>query len=347
MYDKISCAIDNKEYTVGIFIDLSKAFDTVDHDILLSKLEHYGIRGTALSWFESNLNNREQYVEFNGHRSELWRIKCGVPQGSILGPLLFLVYINDLCNVSKVVDFILFADDTNIYFSHKDFKLLSETLNSELIKLTQWCQANKLSINLKKSSFMVYRPRQRRQILDLSIEIDKNNIECVKETVFLGVILDEHLSWKPHILNVSRKISKSIGIIYESSFCLPKTSLRSLYYSLVYPYLIYCVSVWGSTYHSNLKRIIILQKKIIRIISKVSFDSGLSGHTDVLFKEQMISYNTRNSNRKFYIFPCRTNFRKFSIRFQGPKFFNSLNQEIQDSESISLFAKRLKTFLLI
>ena len=112
LYDNISSAIDNKEYTVGIFIDLSKAFDTVDHDILLSKLEHYGIRGTALSWFESYLNKREQYIEFNGHRSELWRIKCGVPQGSILGPLLFLVYTNDLCNVSKVVDFIPFADDT-------------------------------------------------------------------------------------------------------------------------------------------------------------------------------------------------------------------------------------------
>ena len=106
----------------------------------------------------------------------------------------------------------------------------------------------------------------------------------MKETVFLGVILDEHLSWKPHILSVSRKISKSIGIIYKSSFCLPKTSLRSLYYSLVYHYLIYCVSVWGSTYQSNLNRIIVLQKKIIRIISKVSFDA----HTGVLFKEQEI-----------------------------------------------------------
>ena len=131
---------------------------------------------------------------------------------------------------------------------------------------------------------MVFRPRQRRQTLDISIQIDNNDIESVKETVFLGVILDEHLSWKPHILiSVSRKISKSIGII-KFNFCLPKTSLRSLYYSLVYPYLTCYVSVWGSTYQSNLNRIIILQKKIIRIISKVSFDA----HTGVLFKEQEI-----------------------------------------------------------
>ena len=131
---------------------------------------------------------------------------------------------------------------------------------------------------------MVFRPPQRRKTLDISIRIDNNAIERVKETVFFGVILDEHLSWKPHILSVSRKISKSIGIIYKSSFCLPKTSLPSLYYSLVHHYLIYCVSVWGSTYQSNLNQIIVLRKKIIRIISKVSFDA----HTGVLFKEQEI-----------------------------------------------------------
>ena len=284
LYDKISSAIDNKECTVGIFIDLSKAFATVDHNILISKLEHYGARGTSLRGFESYLSNRQQYVEFNGVSTESCEIKCGVPQGSILGPLLFLLYINDLCNVSRVVDFILFADDTNTFFSHKDFNLLPGILNSEMLKLTQWCRENKLSINFKKSNFMVFRPPQRRKTLDISIEIDNNAIEHVKETVFLGVILHEHLSWKPHILSVSRKISKSIGIIYKSSFCLPKTSLRSLYYSLVYPYLLYCVSVWGSTYQSNLNRIIVLQKKIIRIISKVSFDA----HTGVLFKEQEI-----------------------------------------------------------
>ena len=227
---------------------------------------------------------------------------------------------------------------------------------------------------------MGFRPRQRRQTVDISIQIDSNVIERVKETVFFGVVLDEHLSWKPHILSVSRKISKSIGIIRKSSFFLPKSSLRSLYYSLAYPYLTYCVSVWGSTYQSNWNRIIILQKKIIRIISKVSFDA----HTGVLFKEQEIwkfsdiywyqigkfmylfkrgllpnyfrdmlftrasqihSYNTRNSSL-FYLPHCRANFRKFSIRFQGLTFFNSLSREIQNSESISLFGKRLKKFLL-
>ena len=179
---------------------------------------------------ESYLSGRQQYVEFNGICSESRQIKCGVPQGSILGPLLFLLYINDLCNVSKVVDFILFADDTNIFFSHKDFNSLSETLNSEMRKLTQWCRANKLSINFKKSNFMVFRLRQRRQTLHLSVQIDNNKIDCVKETVFLGVILDEHLSWKPHILSVSRNIkSKSIGIIYKSSSLLPSQNVLTLF----------------------------------------------------------------------------------------------------------------------
>ena len=227
----------------------------------MNKLYHYGIRGIAFNWFSSYLSDRQQYVQYNGVNSSRRCIKCGVPQGSVLGPLLFLVYINDMCNVSKILDLIRFADDTNVFFSHKNVDVIQKTLNDELPKLSDWCNANKLSVNLKKSKFMIFRPRQKRQTLDIKLEINHCAIERVKETLFWGVILDETFSWKPHIANVARKISKSIGVNYKASFCLPTSSLLTLYYSLVYLYLVYCVSVWGSTYPSNLKCILLLGKK--------------------------------------------------------------------------------------
>ena len=378
LFDNITKAIDQKEYTIGVFIDLSKAFDTVNHEILINKLKHYGIRGLALDWIKSYFGNRQQYVEYNGAYSSYNSIKCGVPQGSILGPLLFLIYINDLCNASNIVELILFADDTNIFFSHNNLPLLMNIINSEMNKLSEWFRANKLSINAKKSNYMIFRPRQKRQILDLTLELNGYKIDQVKEVMFLGVILDECMTWKPHISHVASKISKSVGIIHKSSFCLSKSALRLLYYALVYPYLQYCITVWGSTYPSNLYRIVLIQKRVIRVISKEAFDA----HTDPIFQKlcilkftdvyllqlgtfmykykknllpltfdnsfikinQIHTYNTRTS-KQYYIPTCRTKIRQFSASYQGPLFFNSLSSDICDASTVSLFQSKLKMYL--
>jgi hypothetical protein len=161
MHYNISTALDRKEYAAGVFLDLSKAFDTVDHAILIKKLEHYGIRGTPLNLFISYLSCRKQYVSFRGTNSYLSTVICGVPQGSTLGPLLFLLYINDITSCSAVLKFILFADDTNIFFSHKDINILIKTLNQELLKLSMWFRANKLSLNVLKTNFMFFGKKTR------------------------------------------------------------------------------------------------------------------------------------------------------------------------------------------
>jgi len=148
LHDKISSALDNGELAVGVFLDLSKAFD---HSILFDKLEHCGIRGLSLKWVKSYFSNRLQFVGYNGHVSSRNNISCGVPQGSILGPLFFLLYINDINNASKILQLILFADDTNVFLSHKDADCLANILNTELNKLSIWFRANKLSLNQKKT----------------------------------------------------------------------------------------------------------------------------------------------------------------------------------------------------
>ena len=148
--------MDKSQTTIGVFIDLRKAFDTVDHNILLSKLQCYGVRGLALEWIQSYLSNRRQYVCYNNSNSEFKEIKCGVPQGSILGPLLFILYINDMCDVSKLLHIILFADDTNIFYSASNIDDVTNVVNNELKQLGLWFRANKLSLNVNKTNFIMF-----------------------------------------------------------------------------------------------------------------------------------------------------------------------------------------------
>ena len=156
LMNNLISSLENGETVVGVFLDFSKAFDTVERVILLAKLEHYGLRWIAdLAWFRSYLTGREQFVTYNGVASSTKPISCGLPQGSSLGPLLFLVYINDLCNVCKSTLPISFADDTNLFKSSQDSSIIENVLNEESKNISLWLKVNKLSLNVKKTHFIV------------------------------------------------------------------------------------------------------------------------------------------------------------------------------------------------
>ena len=193
--NQILQSFEQNKLTIGIFIDLSKAFDTVNHNILLRKLSFYGIRNSNLKWFHSYLSNRKQYISTDQGNTEMETIICGVPQGSILGPLLFLIFVNDL-NKSTSLDPIMFADDTNLFYSNENIDTLFETVNKELVNINVWFQANKLSLNIKKTKFVLFhKPRERNIPKDLPI-LKINDVELKRENSlkFLGVIVDENLT---------------------------------------------------------------------------------------------------------------------------------------------------------
>lgn len=194
-------------------MDLSKAFDTVDFNILLDKLSFYGIKDVELLWFRNYLFNRTQTVEVNSVLSEPLISKCGVPQGSILGPLLFLIYVNDLSNVSKLVNFRLFADDTKIFYAHASIKRIQSTINEELPKLCKWFHANKLSMNLEKTNYVIFRGRCSISHENFNVHVVLNGciVKNKSYVKYLGIIFHETMSWKKHIDYVKMKISQSSG----------------------------------------------------------------------------------------------------------------------------------------
>jgi hypothetical protein len=268
LMDRIINALEKGHYTVGIFLDFSKAFDTVNHEILLSKLNKYGIRGVANDWIRSYLSNRQQYAFINGFKSEPLPITCGVPQGSILGPLLFLIYINDLPNFSNQLTSILFADDSNLFTDSKDLLELQTKINNEMPKLVDWLSANRLSLNVGKTHLMIFSPK-RQSIPNVNIYINGTLLETVTKTKFLGLMLDNKLNWKSHALYLSSKISKSIGILSIARKFLNQKTLIQLYYSLIYPYILYANLAWGKASDTALWPIFKMQKLAIRLVANL------------------------------------------------------------------------------
>jgi hypothetical protein len=379
LVEKISNALENGDYVLGLFLDFSKAFDTVNHEILLSKLDYLGVRGVALKWFESYLSQRSQHVVYNDVASSSLTIKCGVPQGSILGPLLFLLYINDLAGVSNCLFSLLFADDSNMFITGKNLDDLISTMNTEMAKIVDWLNINKLSLNLKKTHYMVFRKPRCKISLTSDLIIGGMKIDMATETKFLGVKVDQHLTFESHIRYMKQKISRGIGILYKAKRLVNETTLLTLYHAFLYPYFTYCITVWGNTYNSVLDSLVKLQKHAVRIVigaKKYSHTAPIFNklglldlHRLYLYSVQLFVYkyhhellpciftdyftinssvhehNTRQRN-KFHVPITRSAFRARSLRWTAVKLHNYFFDHIDLNVSYATYKSHLRKHIL-
>jgi hypothetical protein len=374
----ISAALDHNELAVALFIDLSKAFDTIDHGLLFRKLCRYGIRGIPLKLIESYLNERYQCVLYNNCYSNYLKITCGVPQGSILGPLLFLLYVNDVNSCSSVLKFIMFADDTTIIITGKSWPEICSTLNRELMLLFNWFCINRLSLNVQKTNCMAF-GNKFSSSPTLNIKIDDKIVTQVTSTKFLGVEIDNKLSWKLHIAKVEQKVSSIIGVISKIRYKLNKEISLLLYKTLIFPHLYYCSLLWAGNYKTAVNKIFVLQKRAIRICTltpKFVNSTSLFINSNILsifsiYKYQLCSmmfsvynnllpnvitkdfqkvgavhsYNTRQKGTFYHQFSS-LNVRKFSAVNAGPILWESIPSDIRNKPHLYQFKRALKSYLL-
>ena len=267
---KLYDALDSGKFAYAVFIDLEKAFDTVDHSILLKKLDHYGIRGVPLLLLKSYLSERSQFVSISGANSAPSKIKHGVPQGSVLGPLLFLIYINDLSRAIHHGDVFHFADDTNMLHMHHSLPLLQKLCQKDLNHLCTWLSANKISLNASKTEFLVFRPSNisnKYSNFTCRLKIKRKYIGPSKYIRYLGVLLDQDLSWKPQVDIVASKLKRANGILSKLRHFLPRSLLLQVYYGLFHSRISYCCQAWAQPSSSYLQRICTLQNQAARLMT--------------------------------------------------------------------------------
>ena len=279
--ENIKKALDNGKFACGIFVDLQKAFDTVNHDILKRKLYHYGIRGVANSWFKSYLSNRMQYVTINGECSSPKLIEHGVPQGSVLGPLLFLIYINDLHKSIHYSTPYHFADDTNLLNINSSPKKMQKQVNIDLKLLYKWLVANKISLNCSKTELIIFKKPNKTIPYTFKIYMNGHKLEAVKCIKYLGIFIDENVNGKIHCKEVLKKLIRANGMLAKIRHYVQIKELVSIYHSIFSSHLLYGCQFWGQLPHNLTRKIFLQQKKALRIISFSDFNA----HTSALFKQ--------------------------------------------------------------
>ena len=368
-------ALDNSGNCLAVYLDLSKAFDTIKHSVLIDKLEHYGVRGRALDWFRSYLEQRRQYVSYGGVHSDIRYVEYGVPQGSVLGPLLFILYSNDLPIALKNCHTILFADDTTIYTTGTDLLDIFTRINTDLDVLNDWFMANKLSANPSKTKAILYSKKGRQQIQNLNVYMDGQKLERVKTTKFVGVYFDENFTWEYHVDHCRKKMLQGTFAINSSKHILNEKHLKILYYSLVYPYIHYGIMLWGNALIKHIRRIQVTQKKCVRAICGANFKSPSSPifkqlgilkfqdiyelHTNVFifnfvngglpnpllgiyqYHRDIHEHNTRQSTDPRTP-NVNSDIMRKSFLYQGPKLWATLDDRLKVSKTKSSFKTRLK-----
>ena len=362
-------ALNAKKHNISILIDLKSAFDTVNHSILLKKLELYGIRGHGLNWIKSYLSDREFFVGLNNVCSTKHTVNIGIPQGSILGPIFFIIYNNDLPLVSTSLSTTLFADDTNFSISSHDYNSMIPALNNELEKIVDWTVANRLTINTSKTELLLFSNRITPHT-DSDVYLGGHPVKYVENARFLGVTIDTNMNFKPHINNLVSKVSKHGGKLYKIKDNMPLPARMTYYNSFILPYLSFNILHWGNTNNTHLNPLFISQKRIVRTIADAEY---LEHSTPLFYRLKILKLSdlykfhavldTFKKLKCGHYVTCRYNVSsrhgklalpKFhrltrtqqSLSFSGPNLWNSLPRDLRDIESYSLFKANLKLYYL-